>query len=155
MSEDKISQLGKDLRAIREEIIAAGEADPPAPAPAPGQELDLAEIEARLKAATPGPWHFNRDYEVIEGVMNDGPHWELDTPSMEHIGFIAIPNAPYPADEYNIELIANAPTDIAALIKEVKYQREYISFIKQKYMQLITNVTKKMGITGLIDDEEE
>jgi hypothetical protein len=28
MSEDKISQLGKDLRAIREEIIAAGEADP-------------------------------------------------------------------------------------------------------------------------------
>jgi hypothetical protein len=92
----------------------------PAPAPAPGQEpLDLAAIEARLKAATPGPWGykagflkhyvFSLDAQEDFGISLQELHWNDGH---------EVPAAA------NAQFIANAPTDIAALISEMKRLRE-------------------------------
>jgi hypothetical protein len=80
---------------------------------------ELKAIEARLKTATPGPWHYNRDFEEIKDVEGEGNHWILETLDMTHIGYIAFQEGPYPLDEANIDLIANAPSDIAFLLARI------------------------------------
>lgn len=44
------------------------------------EELD--EIEKRCNAATPGPWHWRRDYEMPDGSK----HWELSNPESDKEG---------------------------------------------------------------------
>jgi len=63
----------------------------------------LAAIEARLKAATPGPWEW--DGEILSSPDND---------VYNHILSL------FPKAEKNYRFIANAPTDLALLIAEVK-----------------------------------
>jgi len=99
----------------------------------------LAEIEARLKAATPGPWTWGdgwrdliylgpdqfegadkyadlqltgRDQRTIIGIRIDHyePIWDTATPADE-------PN------EADREFIAHAPADVAALVEHVKALR--------------------------------
>jgi hypothetical protein len=102
----------------------------PAPAPAPGQEpLDLAAIEARLKAATPGPWGykagflkhyvFSLDAQEDFGISLQELHWNDGH---------EVPAAA------NAQFIANAPTDIAALIAEVRrLRREVNKMVRDSY----------------------
>jgi hypothetical protein len=84
---DEISQLGKDLRAIHEEIMQeeAQEQTPP-----PGAGLDIAGIEARLKAFKTVTVKFNVSF-----------------------------TAPDEDCQAILEFITNAPTDVAALLGEV------------------------------------
>lgn len=63
----------------------------------------LDEIEARLKAATPGPWHF-----VRAGGITAGIEWIAQVFNRRDEDF---PNA-----ANNAALIASAPADIAALL---------------------------------------
>jgi hypothetical protein len=103
----------------------------PAPTPAPGQEpdLDLADIEARLKAATPGPWGykagflkhyvFSLDAQEDFGISLQELHWNDGH---------EVPAAA------NAQFIANAPTDIAALIAEVRrLRREVNKMVRDSY----------------------
>lgn len=72
------------------------------------------EIRKRLEAATPGPWRAcgehgkSQDFTV---ETNTGISW-------------AIGDAIYHADNNNFRFIANAPTDIANLLKEREVLRE-------------------------------
>lgn len=85
--------------------------------------LDISAIRARLEAATPGPWKFIADrYNPGSIILS---HWESD-------------GAPLIPDD-DIPFIANAPTDVKALLDEVtsleakvKELEEY----KRKYEEL-------------------
>lgn len=74
--------------------------------------LDIEPIKARLAAATPGPW------QTITTVETDIGTEHLVTEADMDAGCIG--TSPQAADA---ELIANAPTDLAALIAEVERLR--------------------------------
>jgi hypothetical protein len=82
---------------------------------------ELEKIKTRLKKASPGPWHFAGDEEEIEEGMFPGPHWIVDLPDLTHIGYIAKTADSLEEGAANAEFVANAPTDIAALLEEVDY----------------------------------
>ena len=78
--------------------------------------LDLEPIKARLAAATPGPWIYRNTCEI----------WDPERPVCEIEGASVVPLdndvkvLPYGQD---LNLIVNAPRDLAALIAEVERLR--------------------------------
>lgn len=68
----------------------------------------LEEIKQRLDRATPGPW------EV--GITAYGPSVEVDDEQL----FIESYGITYPHNPADADLIANAPTDLAALLTELR-----------------------------------
>jgi hypothetical protein len=82
--------------------------------PGMSEPLDLSPIKARLAAATPGPW--------MRDIQDMGPNY-VGACLYPH----GIPNTEviYPEDarEEDIDLIANAPQDLAALVAEVERLR--------------------------------
>ena len=68
--------------------------------------LDLDLIKARLAAATPGPWVLSKDRETITQTS----HITRDVWTI-------------PRTHEDMELIAHAPSDLAALIAEVERLR--------------------------------
>lgn len=83
----------------------------------------LAEIEARLRAATPGPW--TKDHRG-GGVVRGSTLIEFVRGSSYTQVALAVGLHEKEAggQEENATFIANAPADIAALIAEVKRLRE-------------------------------
>jgi ubiquinone biosynthesis protein UbiJ len=96
----------------------------------------IAEIRARLDAATPGPWTM--------GVDSDAEAWLWDAMTdpyrggVHAIGIGAPPRgnrrAQYIADvhedEASADLIAHAPADIAWLLDEVDALRERVAILR-------------------------
>ena len=80
----------------------------------------LAEIRARLDAATPGPWENTDDWSVVTAVVRQRSKW---LPDYEML--VADVGQPVNAD-----LIAHAPADIAWLLAENDAFREQIEFLK-------------------------
>ena len=84
---------------------------------------ELAEIEARLKAATPGPWRYNKSKcyrpgtNGAQAVVTDqeAVFASADGPTIALTGNVDDPQSMADAD-----FIAHAPTDIAALLAEVR-----------------------------------
>lgn len=77
-------------------------------------DLDLDAIEARLDAATPGPWG------VLLAERIDGTSvWRIGSNATGED--VAAVRSGQPADA---DLIAHAPTDLAALVAEVKHLRK-------------------------------
>lgn len=74
--------------------------------------LDLEPIKARLAEATPGPWKY------LDGKLQASPGWPIIDAWWEGEGKGGIT-----ADAADAALIANAPSDIAALIREVEQLR--------------------------------
>jgi hypothetical protein len=85
------------------------------------EPLDLDAIEARLKAATPGPWQ-----------AVDLPYNGIDDPMIVNGELVYIAQTAYDmqssSQEHDVDadtiFIANAPADVAALLGEVKRLRE-------------------------------
>jgi hypothetical protein len=73
-------------------------------------EADLQAIEARLKAATPGPWEAQ-----IPAMMGEFPRAKIKPLKIEG----KLYNHPM-LKTADAELIANAPQDLALLIAEVR-----------------------------------
>lgn len=67
----------------------------------------LAEIKARLDAATPGPWE-----EDELGLTGSGP------PGPDNV--VMWWNVPHGMSDANVALITNAPTDLATLLAYVE-----------------------------------
>jgi len=82
---------------------------------------DIAEIEARLKNITPGPWVHGPERLPTLTAMGVLPH--------RHIGLLE--SVGIDGWRGNAEFICNAPTDIAALLEEVRRLRGAIHEIKQ------------------------
>lgn len=83
-------------------------------------DLDLAPIEARLAAATPGPWEWDASILGDLQTLRAGLAMVLDADG-DYCG-----SAWVDISEPDAELIANAPTDLAALIEEVKRLRAVV-----------------------------
>lgn len=65
--------------------------------------MNLTDIRARLKAATPGPWRVGeKSRNVIQGIK-----------------ILFLPTC-WTRKKADVEFLANAPTDIAALLAEVE-----------------------------------
>jgi hypothetical protein len=82
----------------------------------------IEKIRKRLKAATPGPWFLERDYLSVstswtdpEDPHDDGGGWNLA---------LAVDTGPRPHNDAS--LIANAPSDLAALLAHITAQQERI-----------------------------
>lgn len=89
------------------------------------EPLDTAAIRARLSAATPGPW--TRSVKTWDGEEIQIVTAGLAEIAQEPTTFNAYPSGAFietDGIEANLELIAHAPTDIAALCDEVVLLRE-------------------------------
>ena len=96
----------------------------------------LSEIEARLAAATPGPWVWTDGEDPIDIATYESPGY-YDNPEL--IGpnnvfvigcgeyWIISPVEDRNVQTANAEIIAHAPTDIRALVDEVKALRHDIA----------------------------
>lgn len=106
-----------DTRPVASTYMTASPGEPNQPEPR------LAEIEARLKRATPGPWDW--EYGVSQRTA-----WALvkltPGPKVKYILRFAGPNdiniCPNPEDD--MDFIAHAPEDIAYLLNVVRSYHE-------------------------------
>jgi radical SAM superfamily enzyme YgiQ (UPF0313 family) len=96
--------------------------------------LDLGPIKARLAAATPGPW------EAMPSKNKGG----VDK-------FVGPPGCDFPVCEMfviwekwgdDMYLIANAPTDLAALVEEVERLREQVEHNKATMLPILEEVAR-------------
>ena len=83
-------------------------------------EQRLSDIEARLKAATPGPWRCNKDFYA-------GEHAYIDTPAKAHVAHVQYSVGGRYAEA---ELIAAAPADLSFLLAALKVAREKFEEIR-------------------------
>lgn len=88
--------------------------------------LDTAAIEARLAAATPGPWVKHDDTAISHRVQPrvkslSQPGWYL--PICNGIEYDRPGGNRYNQDN-NLDLIAHAPADLRALLDEVRELRQ-------------------------------
>lgn len=112
----------------------------------PMTDEQLREIEQRLQAATPGPWTVKPDIrpDVVtdymvrtehgqggycdEGQITTGRTYGVIRDGSKHVAELAKnygKGNSVPGDAFNdADLIAHAPTDIAALIAEVRRLRD-------------------------------
>lgn len=109
----------------------------------PMTDTDLAAIEARLAAATPGPWEMydsneGTEYFPMWSVANDDYH----NPREDGTAFGVSIECGEKADA---DLIANAPTDLRRLLDEVKrLNREFADF---RHMAVLNS----KAATGAVD----
>lgn len=86
---------------------------------------EIAAVEARLNAATDGPWRLSRGYDTRSiWADRDSAGWDAF--------HIATTDWPDDSDqpERDAEFIANAPADIAALLAHVREQAAEIERLK-------------------------
>lgn len=82
----------------------------------------LEEIEARLNAATPGPWRVLRDWQA---ETKAGEKYETPIYCGVQLGKAGGFTLPVDANaHHNTFLIAHAPTDLTLLLKIVEEQRK-------------------------------
>ena len=86
--------------------------------------MDLQAIEARLKAATPGPWRASLLSDGVE--YEDGSSWYRGGIYPDTKGAPPVTLTPG-IDRRNAEFIAHAPDDIRALIDVVKAVRDAVA----------------------------
>lgn len=80
----------------------------------------LAEIRARLEAATPGPWKARRTRTDLAFHVPAMVVWERSEGTTRVLTFVAVCEAALAPNDANADLIANAPTDLADLLAEVE-----------------------------------
>lgn len=88
----------------------------------------LKEIEARLKAASPGPW---REEQIDEYPSRWAIHSQEDIIMGITIWSPAQISAVGP-ESWDTDFIINAPSDIAALLEHVKYQDALIDSLQKE-----------------------
>jgi hypothetical protein len=90
---------------------------------------ELAAIDARLQAATPGPWevksHRFAKYLYIDAILAP------PAPDGQQVRIVETDEGCGPPSPADAELIAHAPTDLAALVAEVRrLQDERAALVK-------------------------
>lgn len=92
----------------------------------------LAEIRARLDAATPGQWSNDNEWSEIEAVVV--PQSAYMEPYLMSVATVGNPP--------NADLIAHAPADIAWLLDEVERLRQEIDRLRYEVMRRATVADK-------------
>lgn len=83
-------------------------------------ELDLDAIEARARAATPGPWHHGR--RATSSVLT--PAHRVSAPNALILAYV---DAERPNSESDFEFFTAAREDVPALCAEVRRLREELA----------------------------
>ena len=94
---------------------------------------DIEEIEARLGAAAAGQWR------AVENPYGGGAH--IETPAIAIADVKSRGGVPHPVQKHclaNANLIAHAPTDLAALLAYVKELEVKVKEVEAKYNRLDT-----------------
>ena len=105
----------------------------------------VGEIEARLAAATPGPWEVRTD-DLTDDV--DVVH------DQEHVSFVAsCGHKAQPGIYADAEFIANAPADVAYLLAELRKAHEALGRVEGVATDLATRGTaiEAKGYNGSIN----
>lgn len=94
-------------------------------APVGGTAKRLAAIEARAKAATPGPWEWTRTYEVPDhDTGRIEKHWAVTSPERERGGRVIWPLVTLSASERDygpdMEFVAHARSDVPFLLAALR-----------------------------------
>lgn len=93
--------------------------------------LDLEGIKARLEAATPGPWRYVGNTVYIDPMSTNSSrqprYWAL------------------PGDWETAALIANAPTDLAALVAEVEAMRAELESQERAHAEEIARYQARLS----------
>ena len=104
----------------------------------------LAEIEARLAAATPGPWHWNYD----------GPSNPVVLPQTIGNGIIALIKSLSEYAEADANLITAASTDLTFCFTLIRAQRERIAELEAENKDLRAGLSNfKLGFGGGFSDD--
>lgn len=90
----------------------------------------LKEIRARLDAATPGPWIKAQNENYYDGMWLTARGWE--TPFISDKYNAHKDDAIGMQVDINMELIANAPTDIAYLLTVIDKQSRVIELCLER-----------------------
>jgi len=102
-------------------------------------EKELAEIEARCEAATPGPWKLFDGYKLPDNAIGEklaAVKWfgcEMSAGVRSDCGCDIIGNVT------DLELIAHARTDIPALVAEVRASHERERRLREALKELDRN----------------
>lgn len=97
--------------------------------------LDLQEIRKRCELATPGPWHWERGYELVDEYGRTQKHWGLKNPADPNRvtnGYLVthtsserdISGENRLCDTPDFQFIAHARSDVPALVAECQRLRE-------------------------------
>lgn len=91
--------------------------------------LDLEPIRARLAAATPGPW-FRRQIGTLapEVASHHTTTW-YGSPCTEAV----VTHGFHNDNDLDLDLIANAPSDLAALLAEAERLRESVQRVREMH----------------------
>lgn len=103
-------------------------------------DAKLEQIKARLKAATPGPWGFHTSYPAMEPTLEI-----ISKPKQTSICDMVY------GTEYDRDLIANAPTDLAYLLKCLSSAQELVA-AANKYLD--GEITTKVFESYIRDYEQ-
>lgn len=88
---------------------------------------ELAEIEARSAAATPGPWSWSADVEEVDDVYLVAAAEAPDSgPAVEVVRACSYEHVTLVVSEADAAFIARARTDVAALIGEIRRLRKAV-----------------------------
>lgn len=97
--------------------------------------IDLNELEALAKTATPGPWRYdNRRKEI----------WSSDTPIIE-AGYYARRNVDY--------IVAANPTVVLELIAELRKLRAELEYVRELHAEVSAALRNKELDAMLADNE--
>jgi hypothetical protein len=118
------------------------------------EEVDLAAIEARLTAATPGPWewHYGNDYNNTDHLVSMAEGLGTKDPIICHFGnnsYVERRSGIAPDDD-DEDLIAHAPTDIAALLARARQQDARIAELEAEKDKAFTAGAKETKERALI-----
>lgn len=110
----------------------------------------MQQVKERLEKATPGPWvRWAKHFSVYAGPVNENS----STTIRGYRQMIAECDEDAPRKLANATLIANAPTDIATLLKTVELMREALELATKDRWEVQSESTgiKYGGSTDLAD----
>lgn len=103
--------------------------------------IDLAAIEARAGAATPGPWSAADEHGLMEGAT---PAWcvSRDMTTGKWMSDICYVESGVTFEEPDAEFIAAARADVPALVAEVERLREIVNAQKAATSEIRTLIRR-------------
>lgn len=102
---------------------------------------DLAAIERRLNAATPGPWYCEVDGWPVRNITGGSvPWWAAGIDDSE-----GNPYRPYAASFATLDFTAEARTDVAVLLAEVKELRAALMPFAALYTRMCDTCCVPLG----------
>lgn len=107
--------------------------------------LDLQPIKARLASATPGPW----ESAELQGQSRRNSFFSVAVVGRREVR-ADIPCQAQP-DECDADLVAHAPTDLAALVAEVERLRSAIALHRKAYSDRWATPAPDLLLWGVLD----